>query len=442
MKHEIHSPGSPEPSLTGRTSVEDLVRLSSSFDGFKRENAVRRLGMIGDPAAIPALIIRANDWVPEVRAAAYNALIRMLTLNNAAAFVASLPQLLHLQKCTRGDHTTLLRAIEDFLVREGNVDALKAAWHSENVHVARLATRLLIAKRALPSAEIITKGLAHEDIVIRAIVIDLLRELKPDEFEPAVTAALSDRYMPVRREAFQQLMSRFPDKGLVVAKSLLFDRAATVRELAVRQLSAAGEPVEDMHSSALRVSCGRAAMARCVLWGWTALNCRSRLNQVEQMLGSPLASLRRAALQALAKLSPESAAGHLEAALADLSAGVSKVAARLIRKHGVTIDVDTLIAIAKSRKELHVTYACHHVARHGSKWDWLKFVLSVYPDSNCGVPREALQREVLLWDRYFNHSGAQPDRRTRHELAELISACKSQLQRKQLESLEFTLRTC
>jgi HEAT repeat protein len=442
MKHEINPPGAPDPSLTARTSVEDLVRLSSSFDGFKRENAVRRLGMIGDPAAIPALVVRANDWVPEVRAAAYGALIKMLTTSNAAAFVASLPQLLHLQRCTRGDHSALLRAVEDFLVRDGNVDALKAAWHSTDPHVARLVTRLLIAKRALPAAEIITRGLAHEDVVIRAIVIDLLRELPPDEFEPAVTAALSDRYMPVRREAYQQLMRRFADRGLVAARSLLFDGAAAVRELAVRHLSAAGEPIEEIYSHAMNVSGDRAMTARCALWGWAALNCRSRLDQVEQMLASPLASVRQAALQAFAKLSPESAAGHLEAALADSSAGVSKGAARLIRKLGVSIDVDTLIATAKSRNELHVTYACHHVARYRSKWDWLKFVLSVYPDPHAGVPPEVLHREVQRWDLCFNRSGAQLDRRTRHELEELISACKSQLQRKRFESLEFTLRTC
>lgn len=441
MTYQIYPPGSPEPNFTATTSVEDLVRLSSSFDGFKRENAVRRLGLIGDPVAIPALIVRANDWVPEVRAAAYGALVKMLTPANALAFVSSLPQLLHLQKCTRGDHSSLLQAVQEFLVRDGNVEVLHASWQSKNVPVARLVTRLLIAKRALPAAQIIRHGLAHKDVVIRAIVIDLLRDLEDDDFEQALATALHDRYMPVRREAFQQLMRRAPERGLAAARRFLFDPSAAMRELALRHLLAAGAPAEAIYFHAFTESADRVSVVRCVLWGWSAMNCRSRLGLVEQLLSSPSPTVRRAALQAMVKLSPEQAPRHLEAALADPAPSISKEAARWIRKLGLALDVDTLIAIARSRNEVHVTHACYYVARGGSKWEWLKFVLSVYPAPNSGVPPEALYSEIDLWQRYFNRSGAQPDRRTRHELGALFDACRSQLDRAQFELLEFTWRT-
>lgn len=441
MNHSADLPSTPEPDFTTRSSVEDLVRLSLSVDGFKRENAVRRLGMIGDPRAVPALIIRANDWVRQVRSAAYDALTKMLTPGNAAAFVASLPQLLHLQKCTRDDHSDLLRAVQEFLVRDSNVAMLKGSWNSDNVHVARLVTRLLVTKRALPAVEIITPGLAHDDVVVRAIVIDLLSELESDDFEQALATALRDRYMPVRREAFRQLLRRAPERGLVAARRFLFDASAAIRELALRHLLAAAEPVEALYSQALTTDGERIAVVRCVLWGWTAMSCRSRLPQIEQMLSSQSPGVRRAALQAMAKLSPEDASRHLQAALTDPSPAVSKEAARWICKLGVGIDVDTLIAIARSRNEVHIIHACHHIVRTGGKWDWLKFVLSVYPAPNSGVSREMLYREIQVWERQFNRSGAQPDQRTRHELAELVSACKSQLQSKQFELLEFTVRT-
>jgi HEAT repeat protein len=438
MDDRINSPGPP----AATTSVADLVPLSSNIDGFKRENAVRRLGMIGNPAAIPALIIRANDWVPQVRAAAYDALIKMLTPANAEAIVASLPQFLHLQACRRGDHAALLQAVQDFLVRDGNVDTLKAAWYSTDLRVARLVTRLLISKRALSAAEIIEQGLSHDDVAIRSIVIDLLRDLGPEAFEHTIEKALHDRYMPVRREAFQQFMRRFPDRGRAVAKRFLFDRSAAVRELALEHLSVAGEPVEDLYSQALSASSNGAATVQCVLWGWSALNCRSRVNQIEQMLTSPLASVRRAALQAFVKLSPQTAACHLQAALADSSGRVANEAARLIRKLGVSIDVDALIAMAKSQSDVRVTYACYRVARCANKWDWLKYVLAVYPAAGSRVPREAFCREIQAWENNFNRTGAQSDPRTLREIAELLSACKSQLPPKQVELLEFTLRTC
>jgi len=94
----------PQPAL------DDLVAMSSHASGFRRENAVRRLGMLGNSLAIPHLIVRANDWVPEVRSAAREALSNLPRTGNGEAFVASLPAIMHLQTCTRDDHSRLLRA--------------------------------------------------------------------------------------------------------------------------------------------------------------------------------------------------------------------------------------------------------------------------------------------------------------------------------------------
>src|ERR1700741_4148225 len=94
-------------SIFAQPGLEDLLAMSSHANGFKRENAVRRLGMLGNPMAIPSLIVRANDWVPQVRAAARDALSKLLRAGNGEAFVASLPAIMHLQTCTRDNHREL-----------------------------------------------------------------------------------------------------------------------------------------------------------------------------------------------------------------------------------------------------------------------------------------------------------------------------------------------
>jgi HEAT repeat protein len=60
--------------------IDKLLRLADSWDGYERERAVRRLGLIGDSNALPMLIKRANDWVPQVRDASYKALVNLLDL--------------------------------------------------------------------------------------------------------------------------------------------------------------------------------------------------------------------------------------------------------------------------------------------------------------------------------------------------------------------------
>jgi len=48
-----------------------LIRLSSFHpNGFVREEALRRLGLIEDGTELPYLLLRLSDWVPQVQAAA------------------------------------------------------------------------------------------------------------------------------------------------------------------------------------------------------------------------------------------------------------------------------------------------------------------------------------------------------------------------------------
>jgi HEAT repeat protein len=424
----------PQPGL------EDLLVMSSHASGFKRENAVRRLGMLGDPTAIPYLIVRANDWVPQVRAAARDALRKLLRAGSGEAFVASLPAIMHLQTCTRDDHRELMQAVQDFLLHEENAPHLMAGLNSLDAQIARLATRLLVEHRRVPATALVTAGLSHKDVVVRSIVIDLLRGLDEGAFSEAVAKALRDSYMPVRREAFQQLLERNVEAGLRVARDMLFDRSASIREIAVRRLLDAGEPVEQIYAGALTGDGGRVSVVTCVLWSWAFMNSQGRSEQVRQLLygGSP--AVRRSALLTIAKLLRSDAKPDLEVALADASPAVCKEAARLIiRLDGKPSD-ERLISIARASGLRHVAIACCRVARHGSKWDWMKFILKVYGAPDSAASQEMFSAEIDAWEARFNRSNAQPDADSLREIVSALQVCEAKLSVKQRRLLTFTLR--
>jgi len=427
--------------LLGQPGLEDLLLLSSHRSGYKRENAVRRLGMLGNPVAIPYLIERANDWVSQVRAAARDALSKLLKADNAAAFVASLPALMHLQTCGRDDHSGLLAAVEDFLLRDENLHHLVATLQSLDSRVARIAFRLLVERQQLSAAELVARGLMHTDVVVRSIVIDLLRKLDANDFAAVVEKALCDPHMPVRREAFQQLLARDVDAGLRVARKMLFDPSASVRELAVYHLQNAGEPVERIYASALTGDRDRVAIVVCVLWSWAYLDNRSRSAQVVQMLDAGFPAVRRAALQTIVRLQGEDARSYLEAALADRSPAVCKEAARLIIRGDHKPGAERLISIARASGLRHAAVACCRVARHVNKWDWLHFILKVYGAREATVTRESFASEVDTWEAHFNRSSAQPDMRSLEEIVAALGVCRAKLTESQLRLLEFTLRS-
>jgi HEAT repeat protein len=428
-------------SLLGQPGLDDLFAMSSSTDGFKRENAVRRLGMLGNPLAIPYLIVRANDWVPQVRAAAYDALTRLLKTGNGEAFVASLPQILHLESCRRDDHSKLLQSVQEFLIREENRTALLNGLESRDSKLARTVVRLLVEHKLVATKELVTKGLAHSDVLVRSTVVDLLRDLEGDDFESLVQEAMRDPYMPVRREAFQQLLQSSRPQGLVTARELLFDRSASIREIAVRQLLAEGEPVEQIYASALAGNRDRLAIVRCVLWAWGLMNSRARIETVKEFLDSRFSTARRAALTSISKLLRADAAPYLERSLADPSPAVCNEAARLISRFDVAPDVETLIVIAKSKGPSHVARACCRVVRAGSKWSWLRFILAVYGGLACETAAEEFTSEIDAWEWRFNRSYEPTDPRQLEEIVRLFGIYRDRLSKERVRLLEFTLRT-
>jgi HEAT repeat protein len=424
----------PQPGL------EDLLAMSSHASGYKRENAVRRIGMLGNPAALPYLIVRTNDWVPQVRAAARDALRKLLRAGNGEAFVASLPAIMHLQTCTRDDHRELMQAVQDYLLHEENVPHLIAGLNSRDAQIARLATRLLVEHRRVPATALVTTGLSHKDVVVRSIVIDLLRGLDEGAFSEAVAKALRDSYMPVRREAFQQLLARNVEAGLRVARDMLFDRSASIREIAVRRLLNAGEPVEQIYAGALTGDGDRVSVVTCVLWSWAFMNSQVRSEQARQLLYGASPAVRRSALLTIAKLLRSDAGPDLEVALADESPAVCKEAARLITRLEDRPSAERLISIAGASGPRHVAIACCRVARHGSKWGWLKFILKVYGAPDSAVSHETFSTEIDVWEARFNRSNAQPDAGLLQEIVSALRICEAKLSVNQLRLLMFTLR--
>ena len=427
--------------LLAQPGLEDLLALSSHASGFKRENAVRRLGMLGNAVAIPYLIERANDWVPEVRAAARDALSKLLKSDNAAVFVASLPAIMHLQACGRDDHSGLLQAVRDLLLREENLHHLMAGLQSPDSRVARLAIRLLVERRQLSPAALVEAGLTHRDVIVRSTVIDLLRKLEPGDFAVAVEKALCDPYMAVRREAFQQLLARDIEAGLRAARQMLFDPSASVREVAVRRLLDSREPVEQIYASALNGDGQRVGVVTCVLWGWAYLGSKSRGEQVVQLLGTKFPAIRRGALQAIVRLLRNQALPHLEAALSDPSPSVCKEAARLIIRSDHNLRAERLVAIARTSGLRHAAVACCRVARRVNKWDWLKFILKVYGAADAAVSQGTFASEIDAWEAHFNRSSAQPDMASLAEIVAALRACRARLSAPQVRLLEFTLRS-
>ncbi|RBL90146.1 HEAT repeat domain-containing protein [Chitinophaga flava] len=103
-----------------------LLAISSlNGDGYLREKAVKRLAALQTPEAIPFLIYRLADWVPQVRQSAIEALTPLTRPDFIDAFVTHLPLLQWLRQVQRTDPGPVAEEIRDFIIHRNRAIVLQ-----------------------------------------------------------------------------------------------------------------------------------------------------------------------------------------------------------------------------------------------------------------------------------------------------------------------------
>ena len=232
-------------SVDGILSCSELSTLLTCVeleDERKREAAVIQLGMLNDPVVIPNLIERVDDVVAEIRSAAKSALRKLAVPENADVFVMSLPEVYHLRKSEREDHNDFIHKIENYLIQPTNVLKILEGLNDSDTKVANACFALVLKYKLADIDTFIMSALKHKDLSIRIKASHLINSLEEDTKKEALNLALKDAYMPIRRDAFLSLMQVWGNEGL--AKTMLFDEHAGIREIAVAHLTKMGEDVQ------------------------------------------------------------------------------------------------------------------------------------------------------------------------------------------------------
>jgi len=430
-------------SFSKQEGLDDLLAMSEHRDGFKRENAVRRLGMLGNPVAIPKLIVRANDWVPQVRSAARTSLFNLMKSGNAEAFIHSLPEIYHLQDCGRDDHSTLISDVTSYLLLPENVKYIKDAITSEDRYLARIATSLCIENSILEKQDLVSKCLFHHDVIVRNIASNLLREFSGEVLNNLLEIAIKDTFMPIRREAFQIYLKAFPEKGLEIARMFLFDNHISIREIAIKKLTKNQIDIEGILLTVL-ISDGQSALKiRCAILGLAEIGSKSSILTIKNLTENVLPSIRRASIQALVKLIGEDARSYLQSGLKDKSPNVAKESSRLIQKLGLRLSVGELIEIVDKACINHTLTVCISIAKRINKWDRLMFLLGmsrILKPLNEGK-LELIEKELTNWNREFNRSSSQP---TKTKIEGIVNEYNKYLELsggRRHRLLEFTIKS-
>ncbi|ROP34820.1 hypothetical protein EDD40_0024 [Saccharothrix texasensis] len=275
----------------------ELLLAACHPDGFVREAAVAALSELDDVIVLPALALRAADWVPEVRDRARRACRRHLDRAPTEAVTFLAPVALALRARQAGGW---LAAALEGLLRDGPPAALTAALAAEDWRTRRVAHAIGLDTGRLGIDQLVRAATTDTDLPIRIMCA---------EAAIRVARATGDRDVPRR---------------------LLTSGTAAVRAEAVRALAAVGEVAPAAEALADRSALVRATAQAVVRGAGTDPATRYRVLLAEQQPPDP------SVIAGLGETGTSSDADLLRPWLAHPSSRGRAEAVRALRRRGHT----------------------------------------------------------------------------------------------------------
>lgn len=323
-------------------TAEAWLPMLEARSGHSRQEAVEALGELRAPAALPGLLARVNDWVPQVRQAAGIAVRRFLADDRLAAWPAALPALADVLRGQRADHGPLLTTIADFLLAPGRIEQLSDA----RTRLPPVVGRWLDTAewRISPQAErtaLLSARLRGADIVAARWALERIEDLPGGLARSALWLTACDSPTgPVRAHALRRLCDTTPELGTATAQRLALDQRGGVRDVALAFLRRIGgtAPVRVTAESQLQAQAldhaPHSGVPAFVLLA--QVDPASTTGRAERLLAmadgiQPKAPLRAVALEHLIRASVDDRQQHwLCRALGDTSPRVQRVAAEAV----------------------------------------------------------------------------------------------------------------
>lgn len=378
------------------------LELVGSFDGYERQAAVEALGRMGHGPAVRPLLVRANDWVPQVRAAAAEALRGLLDEALVTDWVAALDGVVALERGCRSDHSELLEAIAAFLGQGKHMAAVLASAAHAGASVKRYVYELQWKQAEDDDArfELLRAALTGPDVILAREALQRMETGVPASRRHAlIGAACCSRFAQIRAEGLRRALAQPAEDTPSLARSMCMDGSALVRAIAFRDIQARGEEaavVTGVVDYLERVDVPDRGKVPALQLLWMA-DRDVALKHCERLQRSPSAALRRVAfavsLTAGLEVSREEL---LLTALADPSAPIQRLAVEFVRRGAMVPPAPRVVEIGLSHGTAGGLLRALSMLRHAPTWTRLWCLLSAWEQAvtpeQKSVGMDALER--------------------------------------------------
>lgn len=410
-------------------SVEELFALAQSPNGYDREQAIKKMREKCDAIFLDALLVRVNDWVPQVRDLARETIKELMIEANREAFIEKLDLIWQLKKKGRCDHTQLLIDVSKFVLQNVSKEKLIEKATSENKSLARVAYELLSEQMSL--RDLIQLALLSKDVIIIKRGAAYLDKLSDSDFDNILEGMINSSNAYLRCVVLQIGMRKTPERIKTSFVHMLVDNSADIRIVSINFFNNTGLNIKEFYFEQLSKSSKARIKANAIL-GLGQMRSTDCVDTLRPYLVHSLATIREAAFRTLYSFLPNDA--FIRNVVLDNSPRVAKTAIFLIRKNEKKVSFDELMRWFESAQP-HAIKGLIRLARQSGKWDELILILKFFRKAP-----EIYSLALKDWLAVFNKQQELPTAEQISTIQGLRQIVLENLDRDKLDLLRFTLK--
>jgi HEAT repeat protein len=424
----------------GHSSDTDVLGLLSFHpNGHVREEAVKRLALLGDRSELPYLLLRLNDWVPAVREAARRPVLDRMRDDYVAAFLHNFSLVDRVLRARRTDGSFLVEPLTRILETAAGQAAMLALIASGSRARTRAAVRFVMDRVPSLLRGVAAAGVTATDPVIRMWMTPVIASsLPPEQALPILQRLATDSTPAVRREAVRALAQAFPREAQHYLERAALDTSPSVRETSRFLLRERQIDFVAVYRTALETAATTRALATAIA-GLAEVGAASDAGRASPYLSHPSPSVRRAAVKCVMRLAGEGFAERVTPMLHDPAPAVSAAVRDALRQHAQTLVRSQLAGIFTAASSGHTRANVVPLFAALSKWQSVTCLLdaAASPDEKvAGLARRYLHD----WNRRYNRRQAQPSARELEALTTALATAGT-VDRRITDEIRFALRS-
>lgn len=403
-------------------SVSLLGIASCLRNGYVRAEAIRKLAKSETGNELPFLLLRANDWVPEIRLSARHLLMSRIRASYIRHFLDCLPLVLRLSKTSRDDQTWILNAIETLLAGPEAHQMLFAGFESQDHNVRRFCFRIALKSSGSDLAAAMEKAFDNHDPQVRRSAVQQLASALPnDDLKRFLVRTRKDPWMPVRREALHIYDQKYNGEAELEFHSALLDPNVAIREEAQHFFRKRGNL--DLRAYYCQIiETATSARLYAAIAGLGEVGQPSDSSLIERFISDHPPKVRAAALRAIAKLNPNAYVEQFLRALEDPSAKVSREGFLALSKKANSVGGTRLWEVYGRCRYAHGKRSVLYLFARLTKWDSIAFLIQSLADEDRSAV-ELSKRYIARWSARYNRSFVTPNADQVARLRDVLRRC-------------------